>query len=196
MSLTKTGFRLTFTKPIDKQAATNVGSYSLRHFELDWHAGYGTNPSKAQSVIPKSVSVSDDGREVTLVLKELLTEKVYELHTNGLNATDGSKGELNPRLYGGLRTDANGRYRYETIRPAGYSIMPAHVHYVVTAPGYKPRIFDLWFEDDPLLAERRAAGQPVVPPTLQGDYLAIRPVTRDASGVWHVAAHDLQMLKE
>ena len=123
---------------------------------------------------------------------------VYVFHTDadGLYATDGSKGELNPRLYGALRTDANGRYRYETIRPAGYSIMPAHVHYVVTAPGYMPRMFDLWFEDDPLLAERRAAGQPEVPPRLQGDYLAIMPVTRDASGVWHVAAHDLQILKE
>ena len=98
MSLTKTGFRLTFTKPISKTVATNVSKYSLRHFELDWHAGYGTSPSKAQSVIPKSASLSDDGREVTLVLPELLTKKVYELHTNGLNATDGSKVD-NPTAY-------------------------------------------------------------------------------------------------
>ena len=51
------------------------------------------------------------------------------------------------RLHGAMRSDANGRYRYETIRPKGYGNAPAHVHYVVTAPGYKPRMFELWFED-------------------------------------------------
>lgn len=125
---------------------------------------------------------------------------IYAFHTdvNGLYAAKGidpREAELNPRFYGAMRTDANGRYRYETIRPGSYSNNATHVHYVVIAPGYKPRMFDLWFQDDPILAARRAAGQPEVPPVLQGDYLAIRPVTRDATGVWHVT-HDLAMLKE
>ena len=126
---------------------------------------------------------------------------VYVFHTSvdglyGGQGVDPRTAELNPRLNGAMRTDADGRYRYETIRPGSYDNNAAHVHYVVTASGYKPRMFDLWFEDDPILAARRAAGQPEVPLALQGDYLAILPVTRDASGVWHVAGHDLQMLKE
>ena len=91
MALTKTGFRLTFTKPVNKTDAADVGKYSMRHYELAWHAGYGTGPSKTQAVTPRSATVSADGREVTLVLPELLTEKIYELHISGLEATDGSK---------------------------------------------------------------------------------------------------------
>ena len=98
MSLTKTGFQLTFTKPLKKESAAKIGNYSLRHFELDWHAGYGTRPSRAKPVTPKSVSVSKDGRVVTLNLPELLTQKIYELHVNDLLATDGSKIE-NPTAF-------------------------------------------------------------------------------------------------
>ena len=121
---------------------------------------------------------------------------VYVFHTDadGLYTTDGSKGELNPRLYGALRTDANGRYRYETIRPAGYGNMPAHVHYIVTAPGYKPRLFDLWLEDDPIVVARRKAGQPVIPAGIPEDWVAIRPVTRDG-GIWR-STRDLEMVRE
>jgi len=98
MSLTKTGFRLTFTKPVDRTEAANVDNYSLNHFELAWHAGYGTSASKKQTVTPKSADVSADGREVTLELPELLKEKIYALHISGLNATDGSKLE-HPTAY-------------------------------------------------------------------------------------------------
>ncbi len=98
MKLTKTGFRLTITKSVDKEAAGDVGNYSFRHFELPWHAGYGAGQSKAQAVVPESVKVSVDGREVTLELPELLAEKIYELHLNGLVATDGSELE-HPMAY-------------------------------------------------------------------------------------------------
>lgn len=91
MSLTRTGFKLRFTKPVDREEAAKISNYSLRHFELAWHAGYGTSPSKAKAIIPRAATVSTDGREVTLELPELLPEKVYELHITGLNATDGSK---------------------------------------------------------------------------------------------------------
>lgn len=92
---------------------------------------------------------------------------VYVFHTDaeGRYAKDisGNEAELNPRLHGALRTDAQGRYGYETIRPGSYDNNPAHVHYVVVAPRYKPRLLDLWFEDDPILVarrERRRAGSP------------------------------------
>src|SRR5687767_4958307 len=43
-----------------------------------------------------------------------------------------------------MRSDESGNYRYETIRPGYYgSDNPSHVHYVVNAPGYKPRLMDL-----------------------------------------------------
>jgi uncharacterized protein YdeI (YjbR/CyaY-like superfamily) len=89
-------------------------------------------------------------------------------------------------------------YRYETIRPGNYPRfppVPAHVHYVVRAPGYKPIMFELWFEDDPALAERRKVGMPDVPTIYPPHAVAIRPVTRDAAGVWH-STRDLTMVRE
>ena len=116
---------------------------------------------------------------------------------------DAAAAELSPRLRGGLRTDALGNYRYETIRPGRYEGLAAHVHYVVVAPGYKPRLFDLQFQDDPLLVALRQAGAPEIPLSIrqspcyqsQPDLIAIRPVQRDAAGVWH-AVRDLNMVPE
>ena len=91
---------------------------------------------------------------------------VYVFHTDveGFYApgVSGPDAELNPRLHGALRTGAQGQYRYETIRPGSYAGNAAHVHYIVVAAGYKPRIFDLWFQDDPILVARLQAGEPLV----------------------------------
>lgn len=50
--------------------------------------------------------------------------------------------------------DENGYYEYETIHPGPYKIgpeawRPAHVHYLVQAPGYKQLITQLYFANDP-----------------------------------------------
>src|SRR5262249_18576842 len=53
-----------------------------------------------------------------------------------------------------LITDELGYYEYETIKPGRYKIdtdlwRPAHIHYAVTAPGYKLLITQLYFKGDP-----------------------------------------------
>lgn len=118
---------------------------------------------------------------------------VYVFHADaaGFYTRDGRNSDENARLHGALRADANGRYRYETIRPSGYGNNPAHLHHVVGAPGYKTRLRDFWFADDPLTVKQCQAGLP----TLPGYCGLVGPVTRDASGVWH-ATHDFEMLPE
>ena len=98
-----------------------------------------------ESIYARCIQVTDEA-------KPLAGVSIYVFHTDakGLYTIDGSNSDENARLHGAMRSDANGRYRYETIRPGNYPRfppVPAHVHYVVTAPGYKPRIFELWFED-------------------------------------------------
>ena len=126
----------------------------------------------------------DTGRPVAGV-------SIYVFHADaeGFYTRDGHNSDENARLFGTLRTDANGRYRYETIRPSGYGGLSAHVHQVVTAHGYKPRLFDLWLGDDPILQRNRASGRNMPPE------IFIRPVTRDAAGIWH-ASHDIEMLRD
>ena len=129
---------------------------------------------------------------------------IYAFHTDAkgryaIGISEINQAELNPRLHGALRTDAQGRYRYETVRPGFYN-GPTHVHYVVIAPGYRPRLLALQFKDDPLLVARRKAGYPEADnngPICRGqpDCVVTSPVARDAKGVWH-ATRDVQMLKQ
>jgi protocatechuate 3,4-dioxygenase beta subunit len=117
---------------------------------------------------------------------------IYAFHADadGLYTRDGRNSDENARLFATLRTDAEGRYRYETIRPRGYDGLAAHVHHVVTAPGYQPRLCDLWFGDEPYFAPRRNAGLPLS----EGVAMFVRMPTRGADGVWRVT-HDLEMLR-
>jgi protocatechuate 3,4-dioxygenase beta subunit len=72
---------------------------------------------------------------------------------------------------GVFTTDAEGRYLLRTVRPIGYSIpmdgpvgkmveaqarhgmRPAHIHFLVGAPGYRELVTALYLRDDPHLAD-------------------------------------------
>jgi protocatechuate 3,4-dioxygenase beta subunit len=122
---------------------------------------------------------------------------VFQTDTDGRysKVLTGNEAELDPRLFGVMRSDANGAYEFETIRPGYYDGNPAHVHYLVRAPGYFPLLLDLWFEDDTELRTRREAGRPEIPASFPKNTVAIRPVTRDAAGVWH-ATRDIDMVRQ
>jgi protocatechuate 3,4-dioxygenase beta subunit len=96
-----------------------------------------------------------------------------------------------PRLRGYLRSDAEGRYEYTTIKPGSYpnTQNPAHIHYVVNAPGFKERIFEIVFEDDPLVDTRIRANAATA-----DSGFSIRPLTRDAQGVLR-CTQDIQLRK-
>ncbi|MFI4944006.1 MAG: hypothetical protein ACHP85_12120, partial [Burkholderiales bacterium] len=89
-------------------------------------------------------------------------------------------GNRNPRLMVLLRTDAAGRYAYRTIRPASYpgTNVPQHIHYEVTAAGHGARIFEIVFDQDPLVTAeiRSQATQP-------DSIYSIRRIEKGASGV-------------
>jgi protocatechuate 3,4-dioxygenase, beta subunit len=129
--------------------------------------------------------------------KPLAGISIYVFHTDakGLYARDGVNNDENARLHGAMRSDTEGGYRFETIRPKGYDGEPAHVHYVVIAPGYKPRMFDLWLGDDPVLVQRRKDGLPELWFESAPGRVVVRPITRDAKGTWH-ATRDLEMLRQ
>ena len=67
----------------------------------------------------------------------------------------GTGGERCCYLGAGLRTDAQGRYRFETVRPGHYKgeaqPPPAHIHFEVRHPGADGLLTELLFEGDPHL---------------------------------------------
>ncbi len=109
---------------------------------------------------------------------------VYAYHTDAKGHYP--RGETrHGRLRGWAKTDANGRYRFTTIRPASYpqTDIPQHVHFHVIEPGRGTYwIDDTVFDDDPLLTERQR-GQMV---RGRGGPGGIAKPTRDADGLWHV----------
>ncbi|MCK6693809.1 MAG: hypothetical protein L6Q97_17145 [Thermoanaerobaculia bacterium] len=58
------------------------------------------------------------------------------------------------RLFAYLKTDGNGYFEAETIRPESYphSSLPQHIHCEITAPDGKILITELLFRDDPKLS--------------------------------------------
>ncbi len=96
-----------------------------------------------------------------------------------------------PRLRANLRSDADGRYEYSTIKPGSYpdTQNPAHIHYVVKAPGFRERIFEIVFEDDPLVTGRIRADA-----SREGSGFSIRPLSRDAQGVLR-CTQDIRLIR-
>ena len=60
--------------------------------------------------------------------------------------------QFHGRLRGWARTDAQGRYSFDTIRPGSYGGNPEHIHMHVIEPGCATyQLSDLVFDDDPHL---------------------------------------------
>lgn len=107
---------------------------------------------------------------------------VYVYHTDVKGYySPGTNDNRNPRLRGYLRTDAQGRYEFKTIKPGSYpnSRVPAHIHYVVTAPGFNERVFEIVFEGDPFLSDdvRRQAAD-------EWSGFSLKRLEKDERDVW------------
>lgn len=108
---------------------------------------------------------------------------VYAYHTDasGLYPRAGTR---HGRLRGWAQSDGDGRYRFDSIRPAAYpdTNIPEHVHMHVIEPGrFTYYIDDIIFTDDPKLDER---ARRQMRQGRGGDGLCTPQ--RDSGGVWQV----------
>lgn len=80
---------------------------------------------------------------------------VYQTDAKGEYVPGSNGGSDRPRLLAYLRSDAQGRYSYATIRPGSYpnTRNPGHVHYEVSAQGAESRVYEIVFEGDPLIPQ-------------------------------------------
>jgi protocatechuate 3,4-dioxygenase beta subunit len=66
------------------------------------------------------------------------------------------------RLRGQMKTDKNGSYEFNSIKPGRYKIgrgyRPAHIHIKVSYPGYRTLVTQLYFKEDPYLWPKDACG--------------------------------------
>jgi hydroxyquinol 1,2-dioxygenase len=97
------------------------------------------------------------------------TVSIWQTGADGLYDIQESATSVDYR--GVFATDANGVYQLRTVKPIGYSIpmdgpvggmvqaqarhgmRPAHIHFLVGAPGYRELVTALYLRDDPHLAD-------------------------------------------
>jgi protocatechuate 3,4-dioxygenase beta subunit len=93
---------------------------------------------------------------------------VYQTDREGYYGVKPASDNSNPRLKTFLRSAADGSWSFETIRPGSYpnSRAPGHIHFVVSARGFAPRIFEIVFEGD----------QFVTPEMRKNPAFSVRPI--------------------
>ncbi|MFT3676089.1 MAG: hypothetical protein QM781_09350 [Chitinophagaceae bacterium] len=113
---------------------------------------------------------------------------LYIWHTDAKGYYSPSPGQRHGRRHGHLRgwlkTDADGHFQINTIRPAPYpgENIPAHLHILVKEPGKTLYYIDeVWFDDDPLVtpALRQKAEK-------RGGDMIIH-LNKDKKAVWQAA---------
>ena len=115
-------------------------------------SGQVTPPDEpGQSLHVSGVVVSQDGTPIRGA-----SLYVYQTDREGYYGVKPASDNRNPRLKLFLRSDAQGRWSFDTIKPGSYpnASIPAHLHFEVSAAGRSPRIFEIVFEGDPFVTDR------------------------------------------
>ncbi len=96
-------------------------------------------------------------------------------------APNQSAGKLHGHLRGWMRSNAEGRYQFETILPASYPerTAPQHIHPLIKEPNTSLYWIDEYlFEDDPLLTAKERSRQE------KRGGSGIIPLTKNEKGTW------------
>ncbi len=90
IKLTKEGFDVTFTKPLDDKTADNLEAYSLQSFTYNYWGTYGSPEVDHKAEKVQSVKLSPDKKMASLKVDGFRPGRVYELNLTGLKSEDGS----------------------------------------------------------------------------------------------------------
>jgi mono/diheme cytochrome c family protein len=89
IQLRERGFRLRFTVPMNRTAATNAERYRVRRFRYLYHEKYGSPRIDQVPVAVTKTVLSADGRDAELTVSDLEPGFVYEFQMEDLPASDG-----------------------------------------------------------------------------------------------------------
>jgi hypothetical protein len=88
--ITKDGFEVTFTKPLDPVMAEKLESYSLSSFTHHYWGTYGSPEVDKKAETVKKAVLSADRKTLSLTVDGVRRPgRIYELHLEGLKSADG-----------------------------------------------------------------------------------------------------------
>jgi protocatechuate 3,4-dioxygenase beta subunit len=108
---------------------------------------------------------------------------LFLYHTDAHGHYNQPNNPFKPRIHGWVKSDANGRYEFVTIKPAPYPELrtPAHIHVNIFGPRVPEYwVDDYWFEGDPLITPAQLSTL-----TGRGGFTSIIKLTRAADGMLH-----------
>lgn len=128
---------------------------------LHWQTTIAAADEPGERMIVSGTIFKRDGR--TPAANVILY--VYHTDNRGLysRSSNQTKALRHGHLRGWMKTDAQGRYEFNTIRPASYPNRkaPQHIHPLIKEEGLTRYWIDEYlFEDDPLLTDEEKTKQP------------------------------------
>ena len=117
---------------------------------------------------------------------------VYQTDARGFYTPADAMDSKNSRLRGWMKTSREGKYEFRTIKPGPYPSggPPAHIHYVVSAPGFRERVFEIVFQGDPRINDQIRAMA-----AREESAFSIRALERDGQGVLR-CVQDIKLRRE
>ncbi|SEI66587.1 catechol 1,2-dioxygenase [Paraburkholderia diazotrophica] len=131
--------------------------------ESTGHARLDNGNEPGETLVMRGCVTGEDGKP----LRGALVEVWHANHLGNYSHFDRSQPEYNLRR--SIRTDENGNYSFRSVVPIGYSVppegktqqlldllgrhghRPAHIHFFVSAPGYRKLTTQINIEGDPYL---------------------------------------------
>jgi len=86
--LTKTGFRITFTNPVDEALAANADTYDIKHWGYKYHGEYGSPKVEEKKEVPTAIRIID--AKTIEIDVNLVINQVYQLNLAKLKCADGT----------------------------------------------------------------------------------------------------------
>ena len=83
------GFVLTFTEPVNKETAADLGSYKMEAFTYKYQSGYGSPVVDKSTPTITAAEVAPDGKSVRLKVEGMVKGHVHQLTASGLRNAKG-----------------------------------------------------------------------------------------------------------
>jgi glucose/arabinose dehydrogenase len=90
MKLTRNGFEITFTRPVDAAIASQPTNWRVKRYSYDYHAAYGSKQHDLEEAEVLTVHLSPDRLRVSLGFGDLIAWRIYEMRLDALKAEDGT----------------------------------------------------------------------------------------------------------